>query len=262
MHAPLRFLLAVIAIAWMGTATDRNSARPRPVEAAVWTELLALEIDRIEDAAEAVNADDLVDRARDAGRAVERLQASLAQDVPDEQLARDFADIDHQIDELTTALALLDGKKRIPGREVGRIVDNREHLRLLLVFEERDERPAFEPLVGHVLIVLGDEAQDLRKTVQCVSTRGDPNLMMLDDNLRALVEATEDLRVAPEANRAIASDGALERSWQKVARCLKELEPSESILILRRAGRMERLLHCLPQPGGAKAEHTTLVVRS
>jgi hypothetical protein len=263
MHATIRFLLVLGAVMWMGssTETDRNSARPPPADATHWNALLALQIDRLEDAISPSSeneAPDLFVRTGNARAALERLQKALASN-PSEARLGAFADADQRLDELMATLSRLETKQQIPKQDVARLGESRDQLRLLFIF---GEPPPREQLLRHVLDLLADETGQLRRTVQCAADPGHPRLTVLDGHLLRLVEATADLQVALETSRTLAVDDAFDRTWAEVARCLKELEPAENLAVLRRAQRLERLLDCLRQICGTKGERIGLIVRS
>lgn len=263
MHAPFRFFLAIAAAVWLGTATqpERDPAHAIPVDAPAWTELLALQIERLDDAIAPIGdgeALELLHQIRDAHAAVQRLQTSLGDNVSDERLACEFAEVDQRVDGLIAALPRFDPDRRVASRDVIRISDSRDQLRRRF---SADESPVQDRLLQRVRELLADEAGDLRRTAQG-APGDDPRMTTLDWCLVRFVEAVE-LQDARETDSALTdADDALEIAWQDVARCLKRLEPSESVMVLRRAARLERLVDRLHHLGAMKGERADLIVRS
>jgi hypothetical protein len=268
MHALLRFLLAVTAVAWLGTTTepDRNLPRPTtplPVAAAPWITLLILQIDRLEDMSPRGEPATQDPRARpqDARAALERLQIAISDSVSGEQLAYAFCEADQRVDELMAALALPEARQGIPAAELVRLGECHDQLRRRFIPND-DELAAQDQLLRVLLDLLADEARDLQRTAQCASDLDQPGFMALEGDLVALIKATLKLQAAREASRTLPDDDALENAWQEVARRLQTLGPAENVVVLRRAARVERLLDCLCLLGSVKAERPCLAVRS
>jgi hypothetical protein len=193
-----------------------------------------------------------------------RLEHSLKADLPRDQLAKAFDQMDQQLHELLRAVEALGEEQRYLQRAAGRVRTLDRQLHYQLFAGESGKDRARQVLEGQTS-ALAAEAKELERTAQ-YALLGRPGRDPLAGDLRKLTEAAESLRASAAGGgdpQSLQRDfKVLNEIWARVTNRLKDLTPGENVYLLRSAGQVDRLLDRLHRLLGVEGERPQLIIRS